>query len=59
MPKSAKPAPPQQASLKELWGKKRDKSTSAAVPKKEVDEAMEVDVKKEVVEGTSRVDVRE
>lgn len=47
MPKSAKPAPPQQASLKELWGKKRDKSTAAAPPKKE-EEAMDVDVKQEV-----------
>ena len=45
--------------MKELWGKKRDKSTSAAVPKKEEDDAMEVDVKKEVVEGTFRADVRE
>lgn len=46
MPKSAKPAPPQQASLKELWGKKRDKSTAAAPPKKEED-AMDVDIKQE------------
>ncbi|KAJ3544358.1 hypothetical protein NMY22_g2802 [Coprinellus aureogranulatus] len=47
MPKSAKPAPPQQASLKELWGKKRDKSTKAAAPKKEED-GMDVDIKQEV-----------
>jgi hypothetical protein len=53
MPKTAKPAPPQQASLKELWGKKRDKSTAAAPPKKEEQgDAMEVDIKKEEVEGT-------
>jgi DNA ligase 1 len=44
MPKGTKPPPPQQSSLKEMWGKKRGVSTSSA-PKKE--DAMDVDVKPE------------
>ncbi|KAJ2920210.1 hypothetical protein MD484_g239, partial [Candolleomyces efflorescens] len=43
MPASKKSAPPQQASLKEMWGKKRDKSTASAPPPKE--EPMDVDIK--------------
>ncbi|KAJ7125595.1 ATP-dependent DNA ligase [Mycena crocata] len=42
MPKSAKPAPPQQSSLAELWGPKKQKNTSADAPKPE-ETAMEVD----------------
>jgi DNA ligase-1 len=45
MPKSVKPAPPQQSSLAELWGpKKQAKNTSSDAPK--LDETdMDVDVK--------------
>lgn len=50
MPKGQKPAPPQQASLNEMWGKKREASTSAAPPKKE--EEMDVDVKPQTPEGS-------
>ncbi|KAF6766052.1 DNA ligase I [Ephemerocybe angulata] len=49
MPKNAKSAPTQQASLKDLWGKKRDKSTASAPPPKE--ESMDVDTKDEVAEA--------
>jgi DNA ligase-1 len=43
MPKSVKPAPPQQASLAELWGgKKQPKNTPSDAPKPE-ETAMEVD----------------
>ncbi|KAF5314030.1 hypothetical protein D9611_006793 [Ephemerocybe angulata] len=49
MPKNAKSAPTQQASLKDLWGKKRDKSTASAPPPKE--ESMDVDTKEEVAEA--------
>nr|BAC76762.1 DNA ligase I [Coprinopsis cinerea] len=52
MPKSMKPAPPQQSSLTEMWGKKRDVSTKSA-PKKEED-AMEVDLKQEAQAGPSK-----
>ncbi|KAH6917400.1 DNA ligase I [Coprinopsis sp. MPI-PUGE-AT-0042] len=51
MPKGSKPPPPQQSSLKEMWGKKRDASTSSA-PKKE--DAMDVDVKPESQAGPSK-----
>jgi len=49
MPKNVKPAPPQQSSLKEMWGKKRDASTTSA-PKQEdakQEDAMDLDVKPE------------
>ena len=53
MPASKKSAPPQQASLKEMWGKKRDKSTASAPPPKE--EPMDVDIKVGGSEGNTVV----
>ena len=57
MPKSTKAAPPQQASLQELWGKKKVVKTKIepkVEPKFEL-EAMDIDVPQELTGMTKKI----
>jgi hypothetical protein len=48
MPKSTKVAPPQQASLQEMWGKKKEPKVEPKVELKTESDAMEVEQVKEL-----------